>query len=81
MMRSANVYKVARARSMDHRCLFQAMGMRYRAQIGYVWNMGHEIENDEVIKPHRGDRGQVRGTQTPASFGGMSLLCYYCNHP
>ena len=78
MMRSANVYKVARAGSMNHRCLFPAMGMRYRAQIGYLWNMGHEIENDEVIKPHRGDRGQVRGTQTPASFGGMSHLCNWC---
>ena len=50
MMRSANVYKVARARSMDHRCLFQAMGMRYRAQIGHVWNMGHEIEIEKKLR-------------------------------
>ena len=28
IMRLANVYKVARARSVDHRCLFSAMGMR-----------------------------------------------------
>ena len=27
--------------------------------------MGHEIENDEVIQPHRGDQGQVSGPQVP----------------
>ena len=39
--------------------------MSFRAQIGHVWNMGHEIENDEVIQPHRGDQGQVSGPQVP----------------
>ena len=28
MIRSANLRKVTRARLVDHRCLFQAMGMR-----------------------------------------------------
>ena len=28
MMMMANNYKVAKARSVDHRCLFKAMGMR-----------------------------------------------------
>ena len=28
LVRSANVYKVVRAWSVDHRCLFQAIGMR-----------------------------------------------------
>ena len=27
--------------------------------------MGHEIENDEVIQPHRGDQSQVGGPQMP----------------
>ncbi len=27
--------------------------------------MGHEIEIEEVIQPHRGDQGQVGGTQVP----------------
>ena len=39
--------------------------MSFRAQIGHVWNMGHEIEIDKVIQPHRGDQGQVGGTQVP----------------
>ena len=28
MIRSANLRKVTRVRSVDHRCLYQAMGMR-----------------------------------------------------
>ena len=28
MMRSSNLTEVTRARSVDHKCLFQAMGMR-----------------------------------------------------
>ena len=28
MMRLVNIYKVAKARSVDHRCLFKAMEMR-----------------------------------------------------
>ena len=28
LIRSANLRKVTRARVVDHRCLFQAMGMR-----------------------------------------------------
>ena len=28
MMRSPDLYKVARARPVDHRCLFEAMGIR-----------------------------------------------------
>ena len=44
MMRSPNLYKVARARSVDHRCLFQAMGMRQRPQIGHVGTFGEDCE-------------------------------------
>ena len=54
---SYNLRKVTRARSVDHRCLFQAMGMRKSTQIGQVWSTGHEIENDVVIQPLEG--GQV----------------------
>ena len=39
--------------------------MSFRAQIGHVWNIRHEIENDEAIKPQRGDQGQVGGPQVP----------------
>ena len=41
MIRSANVCKVARARSVDLRCLLLAMGMR--AKIGHVGTVGHEM--------------------------------------
>ena len=44
------------AMSADHRCLFQAMGMRWRTQIGQVGTMWHEIENDKIIHPLKGDQ-------------------------
>ena len=49
LIRSANLRKVTGALLVDHRCLFQAMGMRYRTQIGQVGTIWHEIENDVVI--------------------------------
>ena len=43
IMRSANIYKVARAKSLNHRCLFLAMEMSLRAQIGQVGTVVHEM--------------------------------------
>ena len=34
--------------SMDHRCHFQAMGLTYRTQIGYLGTSGQEVANGEV---------------------------------
>ena len=45
--------------------------MRKRTQIGQVWSIGHEIENDVVIQPLEGgqvgqrDLGYVAGTANP----------------
>ena len=39
------------------------MGVIYRAQIGHVGTIGHEIENDKVSQPQEGDQGQVSGQQ------------------
>ena len=64
-MRLANVYKVARARSVDHRCLFQAMGMTKRPRIGHDGTSGHEMANDKIIQPQEGDQGKVGGPQVP----------------
>ena len=47
MMRSVNVHKVARARSVDHKGLFWAMGMTHRPKIGHVGNVGLEMANCE----------------------------------
>ena len=49
------------------------MGMRYRAQIGHVGTVGHEIENDEVIQTHRGDQDQVSGPQVPLQGHGDEI--------
>ena len=65
MTRSANLRKVTSGRSVDQRCLFQAMGMRYRNQIGHVGTIRHEIKTDKVSQPQEGDQGQVGGPQVP----------------
>ena len=41
------------------------MGVIYRAQIGHVGTIGHEIENDKVSQPQEGDKCHVRGPQVP----------------
>ena len=56
LIRSANLRKVNKARLVDHRFLFQAMGMRQRTQIGQVGTIWHEIENDKIIHPLEGDQ-------------------------
>ena len=48
MMRLANTYKVARAGSVDHKCLFWVMGMTKRPKIGLDGTNGQEMTNDEV---------------------------------
>ena len=63
LIRSANLRKVTRARLVGHRCLFQAMGMRWRTQIGQVWSVGHEMANDEVGQSLHGGQGQIDGPQ------------------
>ena len=60
-MNPGNIYMVARARSVGHRCLFSAMGMRYRAQIGHVGIIGHKMA---ILKE--------LGTRTPASLGDVA---------
>ena len=56
LIRSDNLRKVTRAMSVDHRCLFQAMGMRYRTQIGQVGTIWREIEDDKINHPLKGDQ-------------------------
>ena len=57
MIRSVNLRKVTRARSVGLRCLFQAMGMRLRTHIGQVGSKGHELENDVDIQLLEGNLG------------------------
>ena len=54
MIRSANLRKVTRARSVDHRCLFQSIQMTKRPQIGHVGTVGHGMANDEVSQNKNG---------------------------
>ena len=56
LIRSANLRKVNKARLVDHRFLFQAMGMRKRTQMGQVGTIRHEIENDKIIHPLKGNQ-------------------------
>ena len=53
MIRSANLRKVTKVRLLDHRWLFQAMGMTQIGQVGTIW---HEIENDKSIHPLESDQ-------------------------
>ena len=64
-MRSANLRKVTRARLVDHRCLFQAMGMAKRPRIGHDGTSGQEMANGEVGQHLQGGQGQVGGPQVP----------------
>ena len=57
--------KVTRARSVDHRCLFQAMAMRWSTQIGHVGTIGYGTKTDKVGQSQEGDQGQVGGPQVP----------------
>ena len=72
-MRSSNPRKVTRARSVDHRCLFQAMGMTKRPQIGHDGTSGQEMANDKVSQPEEGDQGQVSGPQVPFLGHGIEI--------
>ena len=64
-MTALNLRKVTRARSVEHRCLFQAVGMTKRPQIGHVGNTGQEMANDEVRQHLLDGQGQVGGLQVP----------------
>ena len=61
MMRSTNLSKVVRARSVYHRYIFYPMGMGKRRQIGHVGTFGHYIANDEDKNPLRGGQDWVGG--------------------
>ena len=65
LTRSSNLRRVNRVRSVDHRCLFQAMGMRYRTKIGHVGTSGQGIKNVEVGQHLIGGQGHVGGPNVP----------------
>ena len=49
------------------------MGIRYRAQIGYVGIIGHKMANDEVGQHLQGGQGQVGGPQVPLLAHGNEI--------
>ena len=65
MLRSSNFSKVARARSVDHRCLFWGWERDSKIQIGHKGTIGHNIANDEVIQTLEGIQGPVGVPQVP----------------
>ena len=72
-MTAINLRKVTRARSVDHRCLFQAVGMTKRPQIGHDGTSGQEKANDEVGQHVEGGQGQDGGPQGPLLAHGNEI--------
>ena len=64
---------MTRARSEDHRCLFQAMEMTKRPRIGHDGTSGEEMTNDKISQPQEGDQGQVGGPQVPLLGHGSDI--------
>ena len=73
-MTAINLRKVTRARSVDHRCLFQAVGMTKRPQIGHDdGTIRQEMANDKVSQSQKGDQGQVGVPQVPLLSHGNEI--------
>ena len=64
-MRSPNLSKVIRTRLVFHKCIFKAMGMRHRPQIGHIRMIGNDIANDEVPRPLQVGQDQVGVPKVP----------------
>ena len=78
MMRSSNLRKVTRARSVDHKCLFQAIGMRWSTQIGQRGSKINYIEmwSSNLWKAARDKASEARGMSHPMSATGMRHIYF-----
>ena len=72
-MRPSDIRLVTRDRPVDHRCLFKAMGMTKRSQIGHDGTSRQEMTNDEVSQHVKGGQGQDSGPQVPLLGHGIEI--------
>ena len=71
--RSPDLSGVIRTKAVYHRCLCKAMGLPWEGIIWQVRNFGHDLANDELVRPLQGDQGPASVPQVPLQGHVVSL--------